>query len=122
MTNYIDGFVFPIAIKHLEAYKEVAVQVAGIWKEYGALAYFEFVGDDLSLEGTRSFIDAIEVKTDETVVFGWVVFPSKEVRNSANQQVPQDTRMNELVAPLFHPEKMIFDATRMVYGGFKSLV
>lgn len=122
MANYIDGFIFPLNQDHLEDYKAVAEKVAEIWKEYGALAYFEFVGDELHLEGTRSFADAVELKEGEVVVFGWVVFPSKEVRDAANKQVSNDPRMTTLVAPIIDPERLIFDAGRMVYGGFKSLI
>lgn len=122
MKNYIDGFILPIPSEYLDEYRKVAEQIAGIWKEYGATAYFEFMGDDMILEGTRSFIDAVNAKEDEVVIFGWVVFPSKQVRDLANQQVPEDPRMAELVAPLLHSERLIFDASRMVYGGFKSLV
>ncbi len=122
MSNYIDGFVFPIKHKHLDEYKQAAEKIAAIWKEHGALTYNEYVGDDLHLEGTRSFIDTVDVKDDEGIVFGWVAFPSKEVRDRANEQVPNDPRMANLVAPLISPEKLVFDAGRMVYGGFKSLV
>ena len=122
MNNYIDGFVFPIPKAYLDDYKKVAEQVAAIWKEYGALAYFEFVGDDLSLEGTQSFVDAVNLKEDEEVIFGWVVFPSKEIRDAANAKVPQDARMTALVAPLTNPDRLVFDASRMVYGGFKELI
>ena len=122
MTNYIDGFVLPIPRIHLEEYKKVAEQVAEIWKEYGAIAYYEFVGDDLHLEGTKSFIETVDAKEDEEIVFGWVVFPSKEIRDLANKKVPTDPRMIELVAPLTNPNKLIFDGSRMVYGGFKPLV
>ena len=122
MANYIDGFVLPIPRNYINEYKKVATKVAEIWKEYGALSYFEFIGDDMFLEGTTSFIEAIHVKDDEEIVFGWVVFPSKEVRNLANKKVPEDPRMTELIAPLLNPEKLIFDANRMVYGGFKPLV
>ena len=122
MTNYIDGFVLPIPRIYLGEYKKVAEEVAEIWKEYGAIAYFEFVGDDLSLEDTKSFIETVDAKEDEEIVFGWVVFPSKEIRDLANIKVPKDPRMTELVAPLTNPEKLIFDASRMVYGGFKPLV
>jgi len=120
MTQYIDGFVLPVPRIHLNEYKSVAEEVAEIWKEYGALAYFEYVGEDLKLDGTRSFIDVIELKEDEAVVFGWVLFPSKETRDLANKQVPNDPSMAELVAPLTDPERLIFDAERMVYGGFRS--
>ncbi|OIQ30844.1 MAG: hypothetical protein BM564_01130 [Bacteroidetes bacterium MedPE-SWsnd-G2] len=122
MTNYIDGFVFPIPKIHLEEYKAIAEKVAEIWKEHGALAYFEFVGDDLHLEGTRSFIDAIQVEQEEDIIFGWVLFPSKEVRDLANKKVPADPRISKLVAPLFNPERIIFDASKMVHGGFKPLI
>jgi len=122
MTNYIDGFVLPVPRIHLSEYRRVAEKVAEIWKEYGAIAYFEFVGDDLSLEGTKSFIETVDAKEDEEIVFGWVVFPSKEIRDLANKKVPTDPRMTEIVAPLTNSEKLIFDASRMVYGGFKSLI
>jgi uncharacterized protein YbaA (DUF1428 family) len=122
MENYIDGFVLPVPRIHLNEYKGVAEKVAEIWKEYGALAYFEYVGEDLKLEGTRSFIELVDLKEDEVIVFGWVVFPSKEIRDRANKQVPTDSRMNNLVAPLTNPKRLIFDAQRMVYGGFQPLV
>ncbi len=122
MNNYIDGFVFPIAKNHLVEYKKVAEKVAEIWKEYGATAYFEYVGDDMVLEGTKSFTEAVNTKEDESIIFGWVVFPSKEIRNLANKKVPLDPRMTELVAPLTNPNKLIFKASRMVYSGFQPLV
>ena len=122
MANYIDGFILPVPRIHLSEYKGVAEKVAEIWKEYGALDYFEYVGEDLNLEGTRSFAEVVDLKEDEVIVFGWVVFPSKETRDLANKQVPTDPRMAELVAPLTDPERLIFDAGRMVYGGFQPLV
>lgn len=122
MSNYIDGFVFPLPLKHVEEYQKVALQVAEIWKEYGALEYHEFIGDDLDLEGIQSFTDAVPITKDEVIVFGWVVFPSKEIRDLANKKVPQDPRMTQLVQPLMKPTQPIFNARRMVYGGFKSFI
>ncbi len=122
MSNYIDGFVLPVPRDHLNEYGRVASKVAEIWREYGALAYFEYVGEDLKLEGTRSFPELVGAKEDEAIVFGWVVFSSREARDLANQQVPADPRMVELIGPLTDPARMVFDAKRMVYGGFQSLV
>ena len=122
MANYIDGYILPVPRNHLEEYKQVAEQVAKIWKEYGALAYFEYMGEDLKLEGTRSFEELVDAKEDEVVVFGWVVFESKEARDLANERVPKDPRMTDLVGPLTDPSRLIFDASRMVYGGFQALV
>lgn len=120
--EYCDGFVLPIKADHINEYKSVADQVAKIWKEYGALEYKEFIGDDMHLEGTMSFIESAKAKENELVIFGWVVFPSKDVRDDANEKVPKDPRMTNLVAPLMDPDRLIFDAGRMIYGGFKSLV
>ena len=122
MTNYIDGFVHPVPRIYLEDYKKVAEKVAEIWKAYGALSYTEFVGDDLWLEGVKSFADAVDAKDDEAILFGWVVFPSKEIRDSANIKVAADPRMEKLVSPLTNPKRLIFDASRMVYAGFLPLV
>jgi len=121
-TEYLDGFVFAIHRKYLAEYKRVAQQVAAIWKEHGALSYSEFVGDEMSLTGTRSFMDMADVQDDEVVIIGWASFQSKEVRDSANQKVRKDPRMAQLVAPLMNPERMIFDASRMFFGGFRALV
>ncbi len=121
-TNYIDGFVFPVPRNHLNEYKRVAETVAEIWKEHGALDYLEYVGDDLKLEGTRSFTDIVTATKDESVVFGWVVFESREVRDQANKKVAADPRMVELIKPLIDPSNPIFDAKRMAYGGFQSII
>ena len=122
MANYIDGFTLPIPRDHLDEYKRVAGAVAKIWKEHGAIAYFEYVGEDLKLEGTRSFPDALGAKEEEVIIFGWVVFDSKPTRDLVNKRVAEDPRMIDLVAPITDPSKIIFDAKRVVYGGFESLV
>lgn len=122
MTNYIDGFVLPIPKDHLIEYKRAAEAVAEIWKEHGALAYHEYVGEDLKLEGTRSFSELVDAEEDEAIVFGWVVFDSREARDLANEKVAADPRMAGLIDPLMDPSRMVFDAKRMFYGGFQQLV
>ena len=122
MADYIDGFVLPVPRDRLNEYKRLAEAVAKIWKEHGALDYWENVGDDLYLEGTRSFTDLVAATEDETIVFGWVVFDSREARDLANEKVAADPRMAVLIAPLIDPSTPVFDAKRMSYGGFQSLV
>ena len=122
MANYIDGFVLPVPRDHLNEYRRVAETVAEIWKEHGSLAYYEYVGEDLKLEGTRSFAEFVGAKEDEAIIFGWVVFDSRELRDLANERVASDPRMTDLIAPLTDPSRLVFDAKRMVYGGFQPLV
>ena len=122
MTNYIDGFVLPIPEDRIEDYRRVAESVAGIYKEHGALEYFEFVGDDMRREGTQSFEDFVGSTTGEVVVFGWIVYESRESRDEVNAKVENDPRMPGLVEPLVDPSHPVFDANRMAYGGFRPLV
>jgi uncharacterized protein YbaA (DUF1428 family) len=118
MTQYIDGFVFPISRDRLDEYRRLAKAVAEIWKEHGALEYREYVGDDMMLEGTQSFTDLAAASEDEVIVFGWVEFESREARDLANEKVAADPR----VADLMSSSDSGFDAKRMAYGGFHSLV
>jgi len=118
MSNYIDGFVLPVSRDRLDDYKRLVEAVAEIWKEHGALDYREYVGDDLSLEGTRSFTDLAAVTESEAIVFGWVEFASREARDSANARVAADPRMVDLM----NSSNSGFDAERMAYGGFLSFV
>jgi len=118
MAPYVDGFAFPVPRDRLSEYKRVAEAAAAIWKEHGALDYREYVGHDLTLEGTRSFTDLLASTKDETIVFGWVAFDSPEARALANKKVAADPRMADLI----RSSNSGFDARRMVYGGFESLV
>ena len=121
MPNYIDGFVLPIPREHLETYRRVVEQVTEIWKEHGALDYQEFVSDGSELGGTRPFTDAIQANENEVVIFGWVTFASSAARDLVNDKVANDPRMTDIVAPLTNGPDPIFNAQRMVYGGFSPL-
>ena len=122
MANYIDGFVFPIPCDGLEIYLQVVEKVAEIWREHGALSYSEFLDDDAGMPGLPVFSDLIQAKEGEVIVFGWVEFESKEMRNVVNEKVASDTRMESLLAPIMSGPKTVFDASRMVWGGFRPLV
>lgn len=118
MAHYVDGFVFPIARDHLGQYTQLSEAIAEIWKEHGALDYKEYVGDDLVLQGTRSFSDLVEARADDVIVFGWVTFESRAARDLANEKVAADPRVPNLMATL----NSGFDALRMAYGGFRELI
>ncbi len=118
MSNYVDGFVHPIHRERLEEYKSLAATAAAIWKEHGALTYWECIGDDMRTEGTGSFVDMISASDDEVVLFGWLVFESREARDLAGEKVAADSRM----AKLMGETDTGFDPLRMAYGGFQPFV
>jgi uncharacterized protein YbaA (DUF1428 family) len=114
--SYVDGFVLPVPKENLEAYKEIARKMGEIWKEHGALAYVECVADDVPYGELTSFPRSVHVTEEETVVFAYIVYESREQRDTINEKVMADPRVNMDMA------NMPFDAKRMIYGGFKSFI
>ncbi len=115
---YVDGFVLPVPKKNVKAYAAMAKIAAKVWRDHGALAYHECVGDDLTVKCGLPFPKLAKIKPSETVVFAWIVYKSKAHRDKVNAKVMQDPR---LVACM-EGKKMPFDVNRMAYGGFKTLV
>jgi len=116
--SYVDGFVIPVPEGKLSAYKEIATKACALWKEHGAIQYIEGVGDDLDIKDILPFTKLAETKTDETVIFAWIMFKSREHRDEVNKKVMADPRLNEMC----NPDSMPFDCKRMAYGGFKVIV
>ena len=118
MARYVDGFVVPVPTAQLDAYKRLSRKAGKIWKEYGALEYIECAGDDVKPGKLTSFPQSVKLKPDETVVFSWIVYSSRKQRDSINKKVIADPRLADMVDPKNHP----FDAKRMFWGGFKTIV
>ena len=118
MGRYIDGFVIPVAKDRIEDYRRVAEKASLIWKEYGALDYWECVGDDVPYGKRTSFPRSVKVKPGETVVFSWIMYRNRAARDRINAKVMKDPRLAGMMNAKDHP----FDPKRMIYGGFKSLV
>jgi uncharacterized protein YbaA (DUF1428 family) len=114
--TYVDGFVVPVPKDKLDAYKAMARRAGEIWKEHGALAFVECVGDDVPYGELTSFPRAVQIKEDETVVFSWIVYPSRAVRDEINAKVMADERLKADMA------NMPFDGKRMIFGGFETFV
>ena len=120
MERYVDGFLIPIAKDNVSKYKEMAQKAGEIWKEHGALEYYECIGDDLDIEGMLSFKKVANTSEEETVIFSWIVFESREARDRINAAVMNDPKIKEIMVESGAPE--LFDYKRMAYGGFKTLV
>jgi uncharacterized protein YbaA (DUF1428 family) len=118
MSTYVDGFVLPVPKDNLERYREIATKASAIWKEHGALEYRECVGDDLEIKDILSFNRLANTSPEETVVFAYIVYRSREHRDEVNAKVMADPRINEMC----DPGNMPFDCTRMAYGGFRTIV
>lgn len=117
MPHYVDGFVVPVPNRNLDAYVRLAEQFGNIWLEYGALQYWECVGDDVKPGKVTSFPQSVLLKDDETVVFSWILYESREHRDRVCAKVMADPRMKNM-----DPRTLPFDGMRMFWGGFKSAV
>jgi uncharacterized protein YbaA (DUF1428 family) len=115
--RYVDGFVLPVPIKKLAAYRKMAAKAGKIWREHGALDYKECAGDDLHPQWCALFPSMVKLKRGETVVFAYIVYKSRAHRDRVNAKVMKDPRL-----ALDKDRPMPFDIKRMAYGGFKVIV
>ena len=116
--KYVDGFVVPVPISKLAAYRRMAQKAGKVWMEHGALEYVECVADDVKPGKRTSFPQSVKLKADETVVFSYVVYKSRAQRDRIMAKVMKDPRL----AAMMDPKSMPFDGKRMFWGGFKTLV
>jgi uncharacterized protein YbaA (DUF1428 family) len=114
--TYIDGFVAAVPTNNRDKFRKHAADAAPVFKEHGALKVVECWGDDVPDGKVTSFPMAVKCEADETVVFSWIVWPSREVRDAGMQKVMADPRLQPDANP------MPFDGKRMIYGGFEVLV
>ena len=66
----------------------------------------------------HSFPRSVKLKPGETVVFSWITYKSRAQRDRVNAKVMADKRL----AGMMDIKSLPFDAKRMIYGGFESLV
>lgn len=114
--SYVDGFVAAVPTANKEKYIKHASDAAVVFKEHGVLQMVECWGDDVPEGEVTSFPMAVQCKPDETVVFAWLLWPSREVRDQAMPRIMEDPRLHPDVNP------MPFDGKRLVYGGFSVIV
>ncbi len=116
--TYVDGFIVPVPKKKLAAYKKLAKLGCKIWMEHGALEYKECQADDVSWGKRTSFPRSVKLKSAEVVFFSYIVYKSRKHRDAVMKKVMADKRLAHMMDPKTHP----FDAKRMIFGGFKTVV
>ena len=115
---YVDGFIVAVPKKNLEAYRRMAKKAGKVWREHGALDYREWVAEDVKVGKRTSFPRSVKLKPGETVIFSWITYKSRAQRDRVNAKVMADPRLKSMM----DTKSLPFDAKRMIYGGFESLV
>jgi uncharacterized protein YbaA (DUF1428 family) len=113
---YVDGFVVAVPKNNKQKYQDHAKAAAAVFKEYGATNLVECWGDEVPEGKLTSFPMAVKCQPDETVVFSWISWPSKQVHDEGMKKAMADPRLS----PESNP--MPFDGKRMIYGGFETIV
>jgi len=113
--TYVDGFVIAVPTANRERYLEHAKECAPIFKKYGAVRLMENWGVDVPDGEVTSFPMAVKCGADETVMFSWIEWPSKAVRDAGMEEVMKD--------PFFQTDEefTIFDGKRMIFGSFETV-
>ncbi len=112
--NYIDAFVLAVPSSKREAYVSLSQLSAAIFKEFGALRVVECWGENVPQGKLTSFPMAVKCEPDETVVFSWIEWPSKQAREEGMKKFMADSRLSKFEMP--------FDGKRMIFGGFEPIV
>ncbi|AHE56762.1 hypothetical protein NX02_25785 [Sphingomonas sanxanigenens DSM 19645 = NX02] len=113
--GYADGYLVPVPEGKKEAYRAMAAKAAGLFREYGATRVVEAWGDDVPDGKITDYKCAVKAEDGESVVYSWVEWPSKAVRDDGMKKVMEDPRMK--------PDgEMPFDGRRMIYGGFAPIL
>lgn len=110
---YVDGFVAAVPTAKREEYLAFSKLTGQVFKDCGAISVVDCWGDDVPEGEITSFPRAVQRGADETVVFGWVVWPSKEARQAGMAKAEKDQRLTHADMP--------FDGKRMVMGGFEVI-
>ena len=113
--TYIDGFVAAVPAANKEIYRQHAAAALELFKEFGATRMVENWGDDVPEGKVTDFRGAVKAREDEVIVFSWLEYPSKAVRDRATEKMMNDPRMQNFA-------DMPFDGKRMIYGGFSAIV
>jgi len=117
--GYADGYLVPVPEANKEAYREAALFMVDLFKDAGATRIVEAWADDIRNGKVTDFFRAVKAEEGETVVYSWVEWPSKAVRDAGWKQMEADDRMkpeNQKV------KEAPFDGKRMIYGGFAPIL
>ncbi len=114
--TYVDGFILPLPKGKEEEYRKQAEMFARKAADQGAIGSVEALGDGLEHGHTTDFFKAVKAEDNENVVFSFILWPSKDVRDKGWEKIMADPEMQPGAMD------MPFDGKRMFWGGFKPLL
>mgnify|MGYP002785053021 CR=1 FL=1 len=112
-TGYVDGFVAAVPAGNKDAYLAMATKAAALFAEFGALRVVETWDEDVPDGKLTDFRRAVKATADEKIVYSWIEWPSRDVRDAGWKKMMEDPRMKD--------QQMPFDGKRLIWGGFAPI-
>lgn len=116
--SYIDGYIVPVKTARKQEYIDTAKKMAKSFLELGALRVVESWGDQVPDGKVTDFKRSVAAESDETIVFSWCEWPSKDVRDTAMKKMESDPTMTAIMKQPNPPMSM----QRMIFGGFAPVL
>ena len=114
--GYADGALLAVPAANKAGYLALEVRNAAILREHGATRVVSAWGENVPDGKVTDYKGAVKATADEKVVYAWIEWPSKEVRDAAWLKVMADPRMHE------GKDSLPFDPRRMIHGGFAPIL
>jgi uncharacterized protein YbaA (DUF1428 family) len=114
--GFLDGVVVPVSTAKKDAYIAFCKEAADVFMEFGASRVVDTWGDDVPDGKQTDYKRATHLKDGESVGYGWIEWPSKEVRDAAWERIMQDNRLGGGMT------ERGMDGKRMMFGGFRPLL
>lgn len=113
--GYADGFVVPVPDGKTDAYQQLAAKMAKVFRQHGATRVVEALSDDVAHGKVTDFYRAVRAEDGENVVFSFVEWPDKAIRDQAWAKIMADESLK--------PDgEMPFNGQRMFWGGFEPIL
>jgi uncharacterized protein YbaA (DUF1428 family) len=113
---YVEGFVTAVPKDNKQKYEEHAKKFAGLLKKFGATRIVECWQNDIPHGKKTDFYGAVQANENEDILFSWVEYPSKDIRDESWKKMEELPEMKDM------SKNMPFDGSRMIFGGFESIV
>lgn len=114
--SYVECFVAAVPEGNRDEYIGFSTKTAKIFRDSGAVRVVENWESEVPDGEVTSFPLAVKREAGEKVVFGWVEWPSRAVRDEGMKSAM--TRMQEELGDTPMP----FDGKRLIFGGFETIV
>lgn len=112
---YVEGFVAAVPKENKQKYLDQAKKAGELFKKLGANRIVENWQSDVPHGKTTDFFGAVKAQENEEVLFSWIEYPNKEIRDEAYKKMMEDPEMQEM------GKNMPFDGSRMIFGGFETI-